>query len=156
MTKEVAWKKYYFSLFYIRLKELYEETLQLKEKDPHNFQNHEVSKIFSKVVHSIDNISHDPMNSRYLLGKSLGDKYKDWRRDKYDMPPRYRLFFKFFSTPEKELVYAWLNDAETLRKEGSRSDPYVLFRKMLDREEVPTEKEQLKSESHSCAPWEYS
>jgi hypothetical protein len=43
---------------------------------------------------------------------------------------RYRLFFRFFSK-EKVIVYAWVNDEATLRKAGSRSDPYAVFRALL-------------------------
>jgi len=30
------------------------------------------------------------------------------------------------------LVYAWVNDENTLRKAGSKTDPYAVFRKMLN------------------------
>ena len=41
-----------------------------------------------------------------------------------------RLFFKF-SASKKVIVFAWLNDAKTLRKQGSESDVYTVFRRML-------------------------
>ena len=34
--------------------------------------------------------------------------------------------------------YAWLNDHGTLRKEGSRIDVYEVFKRMLERGEVPS------------------
>jgi len=154
MTKEFCWKRYYFQLFYFRLKELYNETLRLSERDPDNYHKHETAKLFSKVILSIEHVSQNPMHQRYLLGKSLGEKFKDWRRDKYDLPPRYRLFFKFFSSSQREIVFAWLNDSQSLRKEGSRSDPYALFQKMLEKGEVPVEREHLKDSSYNDPPWE--
>jgi len=152
MTESKTWKRRYYILFYKRLKELYAYTLKLKEQDPENYHHNAIAKLFAHVIKAIESISQDPTDSRYILGKSLGPKHKDWRRDKHDVPPRYRLFFKFFSS-EKEIIFAWLNDAQTLRKEGSKSDPYVLFKRMLDRYEVPSDKEKLKENSHNQEPW---
>lgn len=152
MTESRTWKRLYYILFYKRLKELYAYTLKLKEQDPENYHYHDFAKLFSRVIVAIENIAKDPTDSRYTLGKSLGAKHKDWRCDKHDVPPRYRLFFKFFSS-EKEIIFAWLNDAKTLRKEGSKSDPYILFKKMLNRYEVLSDKEELKENSHNQEPW---
>ena len=34
-------------------------------------------------------------------------------------------------------IFAWVNDADTLRVYGSRSDAYAVFRSMLDKERPP-------------------
>ena len=45
-------------------------------------------------------------------------QYRGWRRVKgIGLPGRTRLFYKF-SARRKVIVYAWLNDAKTLRKQG--------------------------------------
>ena len=41
------------------------------------------------------------------------------------------VFFRFHS-PSHILVYAWINDDDTLRAYGSKSDAYRTFQKMLD------------------------
>ena len=53
------------------------------------------------------------------------------------MPDRYRLFFRFASSPVKVIVYVWFNDENTLRKAGSKSDVYESFKRMLARGVVP-------------------
>jgi hypothetical protein len=50
---------------------------------------------------------------------------------------RYRLFYRF-SRKEKVIVYAWVNDEGTLRKAGSKSDPYAVFCAMLDSGNPPS------------------
>ena len=41
-----------------------------------------------------------------------------------------RLFFRADSQA-KVIVYAWVNDRDTLRKAGASTDPYAVFTKML-------------------------
>jgi toxin YhaV len=43
---------------------------------------------------------------------------------------RFRLFFRADSA-SRIVVYAWVNDRDTLRKSGAASDPYALFARML-------------------------
>ncbi len=62
----------------------------------------------------------------------------NWRRVKKGLPQRYRLFFMFASNPLAVVIYAWLNDEDTLRKEGSRTDVYEVFKRMLERGDVPS------------------
>jgi toxin YhaV len=44
----------------------------------------------------------------------------------------------FASNPLAVVIYAWLNDEDTLRKEGSRTDMYDVFKRMLERGDVPS------------------
>ena len=37
----------------------------------------------------------------------------------------------------KIIIFAWVNDDRTLRSSGSRSDPYAVFQKMLQRGHPP-------------------
>ena len=73
----------------------------------------------------------------FRLGKTLGPDNTNWRRVKAGMPDRYRLFFRFASSPVKMIVYVWFNDEDTLRKAGSRTDVYETFKRMLARGVVP-------------------
>jgi toxin YhaV len=43
----------------------------------------------------------------------------------------YRLFYRF-SGRGNVIVYAWVKDEGTLRKAGSKTDPYAVFRGMLE------------------------
>jgi len=47
----------------------------------------------------------------------------------------HRLFYTF-SSVERVIIPLYLNDADTLRKSGARSDPYEIFKRMVRRGEV--------------------
>ena len=59
----------------------------------------------------------------------MGSAYRHWRRAK--LGRRYRLFFRYDSKA-KVIVYAWVNDEQTLRSAGSKSDPYAVFERCWD------------------------
>jgi len=86
-------------------------------------------------------------HSDFRLGKTLGSEYANWRRVKKGMPDRYRLFFRFVSSPVQLIVYVWFNDEDTLRKAGSKTDVYEGFKRMLMRGEVPASINALLAES---------
>ena len=44
---------------------------------------------------------------------------------------RYRLFYRYDSRA-KIIIYAWVNDEDSLRTYGSKTDAYAVFAKMLD------------------------
>lgn len=135
----LAWRA-----FRARFHELVEEVEELRKKAPQGYKQHASTKLLAAVRELIVNkIPQDPGASRYQLGNTLGEAHRHWYRAKYK---RYRLFYRYHSG-EDIIVYAWLNDENTLREEGSRTDPYVVFRKMLERGRPPTTWEELRAES---------
>jgi toxin YhaV len=96
------------------------------------FKAHPDVKLFAALVDVVhDLVPANPAAPQFLLGNTLGPQYRGWRRVKGNgMPARMRLFFKF-SASRKVLVYAWLNDETTLRKQGGGSDVYAVFQRML-------------------------
>jgi toxin YhaV len=46
------------------------------------------------------------------------------------------------------IVFAWVNDEQTLRSAGSKSDPYAVFEKMLGRGNPPDDWNALVTASH--------
>jgi toxin YhaV len=76
----------------------------------------------------------------FRQGNTLGADNRHWFRAKFHQ--RYRLFYRF-SSKEKVILYAWVNDERTLRKSGSKSDPYSVFRAMLEAGDPPSTMEQL-------------
>ncbi|HET7553141.1 MAG TPA: type II toxin-antitoxin system YhaV family toxin [Gemmatimonadaceae bacterium] len=95
------------------------------------------AKVLAALVRVIrDNIARDPDAKIFRLRKDLGA----WRRVKF--LGRLRLFYRF-SSRHRIVVLTWLNDERTLRKEGSTTDPYVVFLRMLSRGEVPPDWEAL-------------
>ncbi len=87
-----------------------------------------------------ERIPTNPQSDEYLLGYTLGTRYRTWCRAKF--LTRYRLFFRYNSA-HRVIVYSWFNSTETLRKEGSSTDPYVVFKKMLDSGKPPTDFDEL-------------
>ena len=55
---------------------------------------------------------------------------------------RFRLFFRYNATA-KIIIFAWVNDSDTLRTYGSKSDAYAIFRSMLDKGNPPDDWETL-------------
>lgn len=77
----------------------------------------------------------DPTRPEYRQGNTLGDDYKHWFRAKFG-GQRFRLFFRYDSRA-KVIVYAWVNDEDSKRTYGSKTDAYAVFRKMLDKGNPP-------------------
>ena len=64
----------------------------------------------------------------------MGPTYRHWRRSKF--LGRFRLFFRFNSA-SRIIIYAWVNDENTLREAGARSDPCTVFRRKLEEGNPP-------------------
>ena len=79
-------------------------------------------------------IPTDPARDEYRQGNTLGTAYRHWRRAKIGR--RFRLFFRYDSR-SRVIVFARVNDEQTLRSAGSRSDPYAVFEKMLGQGNPP-------------------
>lgn len=142
-----GWNLFYFRLFGQILNQLEAEVTALANKNPEGFHHHPKAKLLKAVIENVRiEVPCDPEHRDFWLGGTLGDSYKDWRRVKHRLPPRYRLFFKFTSK-EKRIVYAWLNDESTLRKAGSKTDVYEVFKRMLRRGDVPNNFDDLLKES---------
>lgn len=138
-----GWSLFYFKLFAEILHRLEQDVTELARKDPDGFIHHEKAKLLKSVHNSITkDVPTNPNDAKFRLGKTLGDRFTDWRRVKRGLPPRYRLFFKFTSA-QRKIIYAWLNDEHTLRKDGSKTDVYEVFKKMLQRGGVPNSIEDL-------------
>jgi toxin YhaV len=135
-----GWRLYYFRLFKAALDELETEVTELARKDPEGYKTHPRTKLLASVYHAVTAlVPANPDAPEFRLGKTLGSDNTNWRRVKAGMPDRYRLFFRFASTPMKMVVYVWFNDEDTLRKAGSRTDVYEAFKRMLARGTVPSD-----------------
>lgn len=139
-----SWNLYYFKLFADILDSLETEVTRLKaEKTLDEFRRHPKTLLLKSVIEQITKeVPSDPTQKKFLLGNTLGKQHTDWRRVKKGLPQRYRLFFKF-SSAKKSIIYAWLNDESTYRKEGSKTDVYVAFQKLLTKGTVPSNIDQL-------------
>lgn len=101
-------------------------------------------RLFRSLSHlMLEVIPSDPSREEYRQGNTLGPEHRHWRRAKIGR--RFRLFFRYDSGA-KAIIYAWVNEEDTLRSAGSRSDPYAVFRKMLVRGNPPDDWATLKAE----------
>jgi toxin YhaV len=104
---------------------------QVEELEPKEAPEHPAAKLLATINNHIRKlIPNDPNSPEFRLGNTLGTENRHWFRAKFH--ERYRLFFRF-SSQHKIIVYAWVNDETTLRKRGSKTDPYEVFRSMLKR-----------------------
>lgn len=145
-----GWQLFYFRLFKAALDELEQTVTKLAAQDPTGYKSHPKTRLLASIYKAItETVPADPDHPDFRLGKTLGAEYTNWRRVKKGMPDRYRLFFRFASRPIKLIVYVWFNDEDTLRKAGSKTDVYEVFRRMLSRGRVPTSITELLAESLS-------
>jgi toxin YhaV len=143
-----GWSLYYYRTFKAALDELEAVVARLATDDPAGYKTHPKAKLLASVYRAITQlVPANPDAPQFRLGRTLGSANTNWRRVKKGMPDRYRLFFRFASSPVKVIVYVWFNDEDTLRKAGSKSDEYESFRRMLARGVVPGDIEDLLREA---------
>jgi toxin YhaV len=124
-----GWTLYFHSLFRQQLEDLTARVESLEAKDPNGYKEQPATKLLATINRYIrEIIPRDPNAPEFRQGNTLGEDNRHWFRAKFH--ERYRLFYRF-SSKEKVIVYAWVNDEGTLRKAGSKTDPYTVFRTML-------------------------
>ena len=131
-----GWTLYLHPLFQQQLEKLTAQVEALQAKDPLRYKEQSATKLLATINRHIrEIIPCDPSAAEFRQGNTLGADNRQWFRAKFH--ERYRLFFRF-SSKEKVIVYAWVNEENTLRKAGSRTDPYVVFRAMLNAGNPPS------------------
>ncbi len=101
----------------------------LAGKDPTKFLSHPKTKLLARIRELIlREIPEDPSSPEFDQGNTLGKDQRHWKRAKFLR--RFRLFFRF-SSKHRVIIYAWVNDENTLRKAGAATDPYTVFEKRL-------------------------
>ncbi len=135
------WRIYAHPLFLDQLDALTTAVDRARRKDPSGYANGRDAKMLAAVFKlAFEDIPADPAHKRFEQGETLGANRKHWRRAKFYQ--QYRLFFRF-STAAKVIVLAWVNDEQTKRAYGSRTDAYATFAKMLKSGEPPDDWEAL-------------
>ncbi len=125
---------------------LIDEVELLASKDPKNFGDYPKTKLLARIRDLIlKEIPANPSSPEFEQGNTLGKDQRHWKRAKFLR--RFRLFFRF-SSKHKIIIYAWVNDENTLRKAGATTDPYKVFEKRLLRGNPPSNWDELLAESH--------
>ena len=116
-----GWTLYVHPLFQQQLEKLTAQVEALQAKDTLHYKEQSATKLLATINrHMREIIPRDPNAAEFRQGNTLGADNRQWFRAKFH--ERYRLFYRF-SSQEKVIVYAWVNDENTLRKAGSKSDP---------------------------------
>lgn len=149
-----TWEILFFTVFNDQFSNLVDAVKKLKEKNPKAYKNHATTKLLAKVYRSIfHDAAVDPAHKKFSLGNTLGQRRRHWKRIKNGLPVRHRIFFQF-STAENDIIIAWLNDEDTLRKDGDKNDVYNYFKRLLDRRTIPDDNKSLRRDSVKIDPTE--
>lgn len=145
MMKINHWRCYAHACFVEQYNELVETVNRLKEKHPTTYQKKSATKLLfaiQKLIFEI--IPTNPASAAYRHGGTAGiDRY--WFRAKF-FKGRFRLFFRYdFQT--KTIIYGWVNDESTLRAYGSKTDAYLVFKKMLQDGNPPDTWDELQQQA---------
>jgi toxin YhaV len=131
-----GWTLYAHPLFSEQLDRLTAAVEKAKRKDPKTYQSTANAKLLAQLHRlAFETIPVDPARPEFRQGGTLGPSRKHWFRAKFG-GGRFRLFFRY-SSSAKIIVYAWVNDSDTLRTYGSKSDAYAVFKGMLDKGNPP-------------------
>jgi len=100
-----------------QLQRLHAAAKRAESKGSQRFEHNANVKLFRALSQlMIEAIPSDPSHSEYRQGNTLGTAYRHWLRAKIGR--QFRLFFRY-DEREKILIYAWVNDKQTLRSAGS-------------------------------------
>jgi len=125
-----GWTLHAHPLFLDQVERLLAAVERAKRSDPDTWQGKADTKLLAVLKALIlDRIPRDPLAAEFRQGNTLGKEHRHWFRAKF-AGNRFRLFFRADSQA-KIIVYAWVNDRDTLRKAGAGSDPYAVFGRML-------------------------
>src|SRR6266508_6295042 len=132
-----GWTLLFWTAFRDRWTAMREAARDARDADPIGYIHTPEVKFFRTVRDLIfKEIPANPDHPQFRQGKTLGRAHTHWRRAKFHR--RFRLFFRFH-TASRTIIYAWLNDENTLRKAGSQTDPYAVFHRMLERGAPPSD-----------------
>ena len=136
MTIIHGWTLYAHPLFSDQLDRLTAAVEKAKRKDPKTYQSTANAKLLAQLNRLIfETIPVDPTRPAFRQGGTLGADHKHWFRAKFG-GGRFRLFFRYASSA-RIIVFAWVNDSDTLRTHGAKSDAYAVFKAMLDKGNPP-------------------
>ena len=136
-----GWTLLMHPLFELQLNGLIAKVETLKAKHPDNYKAKNDTKRLAAIEALVfDIIPQDPARPEYRQGTTLGAQHKHWFHAKFFQ--QYRLFFRYHQA-SKIIVYAWVNDENTLRAYDSKTDAYQVFARMLQSGNPPDDWEGL-------------
>jgi len=108
------WQVFAHPLFLDQLEKLGKAVERARAKDPRGWHESANAKLLAALRQlTFETIPRDPARADYRQGATLGADRKHWFRAKFGAG-RFWLFFRY-SSSAKVIVFAWVNDANTLR-----------------------------------------
>jgi toxin YhaV len=145
-----GWTLFAHPLFSAQLETLTVAVERAQTKDPKGYTSTANAKLLAAMRKLMfEAIPVDPTRPEFRQGGTLGPNRKHWFRPKFG-GGRFRLFFRY-SSSAKIIIYAWVNDANFLRADGSKSDAYAVFKLMLDKGNPPEDWAALLAQSNAIA-----
>lgn len=130
-----GWRIFAHPLFLEQLENLLVQVEALQKKHPEDYQKKKAAKCLAAITKlAFEVIPQDPTRSDYRQGSTLGNDYKHWFRAKFFQ--QYRLFFRYHQEA-KIIVFVWVNDEKSKRAYASKTDAYLVFKKMLESGDPP-------------------
>jgi len=134
-ARKLGWQLYAHPAFSESFDALVADVARLRAADPRGYIQHPKTKLLKRIIDLIEiEIPRDPGAAEFSLGNTLGPSHRHWRRAKF--LGRFRLFFRY-SSKARVIIYAWVNDENTLRKAGGRNDPYSVFSRLIRKGDPP-------------------
>ncbi len=131
-----GWQLFAHPLLLDQLQKLTVAVEAAKRRDPDGWRTNANAKLLAALAELMfERIPRDPAHPDHRQGGTLGAARKHWFRAKFG-GGRFRLFFRYQSK-QRIIVYAWVNDRDTLRAHGARTDSYAVFKAMLERGNPP-------------------
>lgn len=132
-----GWQIHAHERFLAQFESLIFEVEKLRAKYPDSYQKKAATKRLEAIYkRAFRDIPQDPTRDEYRQGTTLGDDNKHWFRIKFYQ--QYRLFFRY-RKEGKLIVLGWVNDPDTKRAYGSKTDAYAVFEKMLESDQLPND-----------------
>ena len=135
MIQRHGWRLLFHECLSEQLQRLHAAAERARQQDPQGCEsnaNVRLSSALSKLIFNA--VPSDPGREEYRQGRTMGPAFRHWRRAKVGQ--RFRLFFRYDSKA-RIIIFAWVNDENTLRSSGGKRDPYAVFQRMLERGHPP-------------------
>jgi toxin YhaV len=140
-----GWSLFQHPLFKETFETLTREVERLQASDPKGYQAHPKTKLLHTITkHILEVIPGNPNAPEFRQGNTLGKENRHWFPASFH--ERFRLFYRF-SSKDKIIIYAWVNDEMTLRKRDASTDVYAVFKGMLESGNPPGSFDELKAQS---------
>ena len=147
MIQRHGWNLLVHECLLEQLRKLEAAVARAQAQDPKGFESNANVKLLDALTTLIlEVVPSDPNRDEYRQGNTMGPAFRHWRRAKIGR--RFRLFFRFDSKT-RIIIFTWVNDENTLRSSGAKTDPYIVVRKMLKSGHPPDDWDALLAASKS-------